>query len=219
MNLFKGYLLLITMAILLPIATIAQEHPRASVRSVRSMVLFEGIENKIDIELRNIKERQVDVTCSDSRAVMQRLGNDGSVIHYAIVPASIGELTIKVEATINDMDYDLGYRTFKVQHLPVPLLMWCGSICGENVSRRQLCDTLEARIPGDFFNDVHFEIHSFRLTIGKGAPMTAKGCVLSNEMKKALSKAPKDTQVVIDQVVTSSPKGDDIELGGQFFLN
>lgn len=215
----KKCFILLAMVFTLPLAIQAQGHPRAYVRSVRSMVLFEGIENRVDIELKNIHERQVDITTSDDRAKMTRVGIEDNVLHYTVVPAQMGTLTITVQATINDMDYDLGYNTFKVQHLPMPLLLWSGSISGEVVNRRQICDSIIARIPGTFFDEVHFEVRSFRITIDTQEPISVQGCMLTNEMKKAISRAPRGARVLIDHVVVISPNGQELELGSEYTLN
>jgi gliding motility-associated protein GldM len=176
----------------------------ATISADKMNVVYRGLDNPMTISFAGVPDNKV----SASGAGLSKGSGTGK---YVMRPQSGKEVTINVNATLDDGTAVADRQVFRIKGIPKPT----GSINGQtgsttlprnNVSIGKVGAVLE-----DFVFDLDIQVTEFKVKVEGQATINCSGERMSSRAKEALRKAPRGSSVMIFDIKSKIP-GNSIKL-------
>ena len=176
----------------------------ATISADKMNVVYRGLDNPMTISFAGVPDNKV----SASGAGLSKGSGTGK---YVMRPQSGKEVTINVNATLDDGTAVADRQVFRIKGIPKPT----GSINGQtgsttlprnNVSIGKVGAVLE-----DFVFDLDIQVTEFKVKVEGQATINCSGNRMSSRAKEALRKAPRGSSVMIFDIKSKIP-GNSIKL-------
>jgi len=176
----------------------------ATISADKMNVVYRGLDNPMTISFAGVPDNKV----SASGAGLSKGSGTGK---YVMRPQSGKEVTINVNATLDDGTAVADRQVFRIKGIPKPT----GSINGQtgsttlprnNVSIGKVGALLE-----DFVFDLDIQVTEFKVKVEGQATINCSGNRMSSRAKEALRKAPRGSSVMIFDIKSKIP-GNTIKL-------
>jgi len=184
-------------ALLCSVAVKAQTSSNISIVSAEKLnVVYRGVPNPIRIAVPGAKS----FTATAPGFVADSLKSG----HYIFRPGSGNEVTVKIEAVMEDGSVLKEEKVFKIKGLPAPTATLYGQEGFIKLTKQKLLDAVVEIELIDFLFDVHFEVSGFSLLLPKGKRIDIQGKTMTEDAVKAIKKLGNNDEIIIDFIKTAA---------------
>ncbi len=189
--------------------------PSVVVSATKMNVLYEGVENPVEISAAGVSGSSLDVRVDNNTATYKRVGDK-----YVFTPKpgfAGGVAKISVHAKIGDKQQRLGGMDFRIKRVPNPIAMVGGLNEGAIKKNLLIAQTgVIAEMGQDFDFDLVFKVTGFTVsTIRNGflVDATSKTASFTDEQKELIKGVSRGAKLYIENIRAVGPGGDTRKLG------
>lgn len=177
----------------------------ATISADKMNVVYRGVDNPMTISFAGVPDNKVSASANGLRKV----GNG----KYVMKPGTGREVTIKVNATLDDGSPAGDSKTFRIKDIPKPT----GTISGQDGSVKLPKRNLEIGTIGAKLDDFDFELNiqvtSFKIKVPGQPTVQCTGTKMNGQAKSAIQRARRGDGVQIFDIKASIP-GNSYQLKG-----
>jgi gliding motility-associated protein GldM len=189
--------------------------PSVVVSATKMNVLYEGVENPVEISAAGVSASSLDVRVDNNTATYKRVGDK-----YVFTPKpgfAGGVAKISVHAKIGDRQQRLGGMDFRIKRVPNPIAMVAGLNEGSIKKTVLMAQSgVFAEMGEDFDFDLTFKVTGFTVSTVKNGFLvdaTSKSAAFTDEQKELLKGVSRGSKIYVENIRAVGPGGDSRKLG------
>lgn len=176
----------------------------ATISADKMNVVYRGLDNPMTISFAGVPDNKVSASGSG-------LSKGSGTGKYVMRPQSGKEVTINVNATLDDGTAVADRQVFRIKGIPKPTGSINGQTGSTSLPRNNVSIGKVGAVLEDFVFDLDIQVTEFKVKVEGQATINCSGNRMSSRAKEALRKAPRGSSVMIFDIKSKIP-GNSIKL-------